>query len=75
VTSDLKASDEMGNNLLATGGIHMALMMSAGYGKAMTSVATVGDLYGNATNVIEVTFNYLNSPYRLTVERVELPSS
>lgn len=60
--------DDEQNNLVASGAILMALWISQP--KSLTSIQAVADDNGNATNQIEVTFSFLQSPYRLTIERV-----
>lgn len=62
--------EEMLNNILATGAVVGCLLQS----KPDTLVsANVVMVDGQATNQIDVQFDFLKSPYRITVERVEEP--
>lgn len=61
--------DDEQNNLMAAGAILMILWM-IGRPQGVTSIEAVADGNGNATNQIDVSFSFLKSAYRLTVERV-----
>lgn len=58
--------DEHLNNVLATGAVLGALMLS----DTPTDAKVVYDDGGHATNELVVKFEFMRSPYRLTVERV-----
>lgn len=61
------------NNLLMTGVVQTALMVSSTYARPLT-VENVLDADGCATNVLQVTCEFLKSPYRITVERINVAS-
>lgn len=56
------------DNILAAGAILMVLWL--GQPKSLTSIQTVVTEDGVATNQIDVTFSFMMSAYRLTVERI-----
>lgn len=60
--------DEKANNILATGAITAALTMTRASAIKDVSLVTVD---GQATNQLVVKFDFLKSPYRLTIERVD----
>jgi hypothetical protein len=57
------------NDLVAAGALIVVLWSAIGR-TGLTGADVVHDENGMATNVIEVRFSILNSPYRVTVERV-----
>lgn len=59
--------DDEQNNLVAAGAVLMALWVGQ---PSLTSIEAVADGNGNATNQIDVSFSFLQSTYRLTIERV-----
>lgn len=58
-------TDDMANNILATGAIWAAISLDAVKGVIAKPVMDGGD----ATNQLDVTFDFLKSIYRITVER------
>lgn len=62
---DVVPDDDYANNLVAAGAVTMALQKA---GVEACPVAN-GDVF---SNVVEVRFDFLKSPYRLTVERVDV---
>lgn len=56
------------NNLIATG---VVLASLRNRGAPLNTVEVVADSEGNATNQIDITLSFMNSPYRITVERVD----
>jgi hypothetical protein len=57
------------NDLVAAGALIVVLWSAIGR-TGLTGADVVRDENGMATNAIEVRFSILNSPYRVTVERV-----
>lgn len=56
------------NNILATGAVVGCLLLGAPHTLISADVVMVD---GQATNQIDVRFDFLKSPYRVTVERIE----
>lgn len=65
------AVDEYQNSILAAGGVFALLWDAVHHHNALEAVEVVTDADGNATNEIEISLSFMNSPYRLTVERVQ----
>lgn len=61
--------DEYENELIASGGVLMALLMSGA--PALREVKAVTDRRGRASNQIDVRLSFMVSPYRLTITRTE----
>jgi hypothetical protein len=61
-------TSESDNNLVAAGAIFAVL--SASRFPSLTTTEVVVNAEGNATNQIEITLSFMESPYRVTVERV-----
>lgn len=59
--------DERYNNLLAAGAV-LAVLSNSDFGTIRTVEALCGR-DGTVTNQIEISFSFLQSPYRITVER------
>jgi hypothetical protein len=62
------SDDEKANNLLAAGAV-LAVLSNSDFGTLRTVEAVI-DADGNVTNEIAVTFSFLRSLYRITVERI-----
>jgi hypothetical protein len=60
--------EDMLNNVLATGAVVGCLTQFQS--KSLTSVNVVM-VDGQATNQVDVRFDFLKSPYRLTIERID----
>lgn len=60
------SSYEMANNIMATGALHAIIAIAEGAG---TDVK-VENPPNPATNQLVVRFGFLDSPYRITVERI-----
>jgi hypothetical protein len=61
---DVAADDERLNNLVAAGGVFMCFLQTGVY-------ATPVCVDGQATNQVVIRFPFLNSPYLVTVERID----
>lgn len=61
------------NNHIAAGAVLALLLLGQHHGKTLMSLDVVTDAEGNATNQLELTFTFLRSPVRLTVEAQEHP--
>lgn len=61
-----EAQLEMENNIMATGAVSGALIA----GMDPKNINVVLDDKGQATNALIVRFDFLRSPYRVTVERI-----
>lgn len=59
------------NNLIAAGAVWALFLDALGGHSVLEAVDIVTDAEGNATNQIEISLSFMNSPYRLTVERVD----
>jgi hypothetical protein len=66
VTLTDEEADEMANNIMATGALHAIIAIAEGAG---TNVE-VENPPNPATNQLVVRFGFLDSPYRITVERI-----
>lgn len=60
-----------GSDHIAAGAVLALLLLGQHHSKTLTSVDVVTDAHGNATNQLELTFGFLRSPVRLTVETQE----
>ena len=58
------------NELVASGAVLMLLLLAQGQVKTLTSLDVVTGPDGVPTNQLDLTLNFLRSPYRLTVQRV-----
>jgi len=65
--------DEYENTIIAAGGVWALLWDALPHHNALAAAEVVTDGDGNATNQIEISLSFMNSPYRLTVERVQPP--
>jgi len=63
--------DERDNDLVACGAVLMLLLLARGQVRTLTSVDVVTNNDGTPTNQLHLTFNFLRSPYRLTVDRIQ----
>lgn len=63
---DEPLTDEMANNILATGAVWAAISLD--HAQGITCEPEMVD--GEATNHLMVSFDFLKSRYRLTVERI-----
>lgn len=62
-------SDDDENNIIAAGALWMALITADVDGLLVTPEF----VDGNATNKLVVAFDFLKSPYRITIERIVAP--
>jgi len=60
-------TDDHANNLVVTGALFMALTMAQKHVPSLTEVTIPEDGSGNQ---LDVSFSFMNSPYRITVERL-----
>jgi hypothetical protein len=60
--------DDKHNNLVAAGAV-LAVLTNSDFGMIRT-VEAQSDAEGNVTNEIAISFGFLRSAYRLTVERI-----
>lgn len=71
MTDNSEIDEEMLNNLLATGGIYAALTTSPVFlCEKLKTVTKVFDANGGTTNQLDVIMDFLDSPYRITIERI-----
>ena len=65
-------TDDRDNNLVAAGALWVLLSASISTWavERLTAVEIVTDAQGNPTNQIDITLSFMESPYRITVERV-----
>lgn len=71
-----RREDDRDYNLIGAGAVFALLIgllpkYNAGRSGALLGVAVVVDAKGNTTNQIDVSLSFIDSPYRLTVERVD----
>lgn len=67
----MSAPHDYDNDLVAAGAVLMMLLLAKGQTRVLTALEVVTAPDDGPTNQLEVTFSFLASPYRLTVERVE----
>lgn len=72
MTDQETTEDDRDNNLIVTGAIMAWLKMFADeeHGEPLTSIEVVADAEGQPTNQIAIRLSFMNSPYRITVERI-----
>lgn len=61
-------SDDYDNNLVAAGALLAILTITRTF--PVTTLEAVTDANGFATNRIDISFSFMKSPYRITIERV-----
>lgn len=70
--TDLNERDEYKNhNLIASGAVLQLLLKAQAETTPLSLVEPVSTDDGEPTNQIDVRFTFLNSPYRLTIERIQ----
>ena len=61
------------NNIIVTGAVMALLQPGLGtLTSILTSIKSVTDADGQPTNQLDIVLSFMKSPYRLTIERVEL---